>query len=145
MASCFSSKEDITICHVNAQSLLAHFDQFKMIFQRAEYHVICVSETWLKSTVADSFVEVPGYELFRCDRIGKGGRGVAVYVLKDIKAKILVTSGNIYCKRPEYIIMELSPDNVSKFLLATVYRPPHSGYLAEFEDCFIRLQVGYVN
>lgn len=60
--------EDIKICHVNCQSLYMHFDEFKHHFCDSEFHIICMSETWLRPGVTDDMVKLPGYSLFRCDR-----------------------------------------------------------------------------
>lgn len=67
--------EDLRVCHVNCQSLPAHFDEFSLFFSDLKYHIICMSETWLKPAIPDSMMRVPGYFLFRCDRVGRQGGG----------------------------------------------------------------------
>jgi hypothetical protein len=49
-------------------------------------NIAVVSETHLKKKHADSFVEIAGYSLFRRDRLGRKGGGVAIYVHSSIAA-----------------------------------------------------------
>lgn len=65
----------LRICHVNCQSLLSHFDEFKNFFLQEDYQIICMSETWLRPAVPDAMVQIPGYVLYRCDRKGRHGAG----------------------------------------------------------------------
>ncbi|XP_020297720.1 uncharacterized protein LOC109862171, partial [Pseudomyrmex gracilis] len=101
-----------------------------------------MSETWLKPSLSDQTVSLPGFQLFRCDRVGKGGGGVALFVSGSLKARIITTSGGFYEKKPEFIIAEISTAN-EKLLLAVVYRPPHCGYLTNFFDTFSNLSTSY--
>src|SRR5580765_4947374 len=40
--------DNLRVCHVNCQSLFAHLDEFRYYFHFHFFHVICMSETWLK-------------------------------------------------------------------------------------------------
>lgn len=80
MGSALELSEDFKICHVNCQSLYAHFDEFRLHFCKADYHAICMSETWLKQGISDDMIKLPGYTLYRCDRGERGGGGVAFYL-----------------------------------------------------------------
>ena len=73
MARYRTELEDLRLCHVNCQSLFAHLDEFRLFFADAGYHIICISESWLKPSISDSIVDLKGYQLFRCDRVGKVG------------------------------------------------------------------------
>jgi len=63
MVNSYEALTDLKICHVNCQFLLAHFDEFRHFFLNTDYHIICMSETWLKSMTPDATVELPGYTL----------------------------------------------------------------------------------
>ncbi|XP_024868283.1 uncharacterized protein LOC112452356 [Temnothorax curvispinosus] len=76
-------------------------------------------------------VSLRGYHIVRQDRIGKAGGGVAFYICDQLRARTLRHSEDVYCRRPEYLVAEISTDWSSKFLLVVVYRPPHCGYLSE--------------
>lgn len=53
--------EDLSICHVNCQSLYAHIDEFRLFFGKKKYDIICMSETWLRPGITDAMVRLPGY------------------------------------------------------------------------------------
>ncbi|XP_077272789.1 uncharacterized protein LOC143903207 [Temnothorax americanus] len=102
-----------------------------------------MSETWLKPSIPDRMVSLQGYNVFRRDRIGKTGGGVAFYLRGNAHARILRQSEENYCRKPEYLIAEISMDGNSKILLAVVYRPPHCGYIEEFFNDFSELSALY--
>lgn len=66
-----SVAEHLKICHVNSQSLYAHIDEFRHYFLVEKYHIICLSETWLKPEIPDEMVSLQDYSLHRIDRVGK--------------------------------------------------------------------------
>ncbi|XP_024880747.1 uncharacterized protein LOC112460309 [Temnothorax curvispinosus] len=135
--------EFLRICHVNCQSLMAHLDEFQAYFGPTGYHIICLSETWLKPAVSDDLISLRGYQIFRCDRRGRNGGGVAFYISNSLQARILLHSEGVCDGRPEFLVAEISVGSSSKILLAVVYRPPHCGYLREFLDAFADLSTGY--
>ena len=103
-----NSYDQLSTCHVNCQSLFAHLDEFRSFFETKKYHIICLSETWFKQTVSDQLMNLSGYQIFRRDRSGKNGGGVAFYLTKSLHAKILLQSEGEYCRKPEYLIAEIS-------------------------------------
>ncbi|KAM0733644.1 hypothetical protein ACS0PU_013193 [Formica fusca] len=135
--------EDLKICHVNCQSLFAHLDEFYHFFGNADYHIICMSETWLRPGITDAIVKLPGYSLFRCDRVDRSGGGVAFYLSDFFRVSILCSFAGPLTVKPEFIAAEVLFEDSSKLLLAIVYRPPNSGYLNEFFQQFLELQVNY--
>lgn len=116
----------LNIVHINAQSLndQQHYIEFCNIFVNSGVGVIAVSETFFKGW-SDS--DLHGYSCVRNDRTGKGGGGVAVYVKNGINFKILSMSPSQYSHRPEYIILQLTVDNV-RIIFSCVYRPPKTGF-----------------
>src|SRR5215469_525997 len=126
-----ASLDFLSVCHVNAQSLFAHLDEFRSFFEDSGYHIICVSETWLKPSISDNMVALRGYHIIRQDRTCRGGGGVALYLCNQLKGKIVQHSESLYCGKPEYLMVEVLTNACSKLLIATVYRPPHCGYLSD--------------
>lgn len=63
------------VCHINAESLVAHMDDVADIFYDRAIHAVLVSETFLKPELPDSAFSLNGYNIFRNDRVGKGGGG----------------------------------------------------------------------
>ena len=51
--------------------------------------IVIITETWLKSHHANSQFALPGYSLFRRDRLKRRGGGVAIYVKTALHATIL--------------------------------------------------------
>ena len=58
-----------------------------MIASEGNIGVICVSETWLDSTVTDTEIEIPNYAVVRKDRNRQGG-GVCVFIRSNINFMI---------------------------------------------------------
>ena len=136
--------DKLSVCHVNCQSLMAHFDEFCDFFTNSKYHIICLSETWLKPEILDRMVKLPGYFLIRCDRLGRQGGGVAIYLHHSFRVNILKTSTtDAQYRKPEFLIVEVIFSYACNLLLAVVYRPPNCGYLQEFESAFLELQAKY--
>jgi hypothetical protein len=81
--------------------------------------VIVVCESHLNSTISDNIVHIDGFDLFRCDRIGKTGGGVCVWVKLSQKFRILY-SENIP-RSIECIWLHLEKFNC---ILCCLYLPP---------------------
>ncbi|XP_046748859.1 uncharacterized protein LOC124412786 [Diprion similis] len=134
----------LNVCSLNAQCLMAHFCEFKEFFKVNPYHVIGVVETWLCDAIPDHQVVLPGYVLLRVDRHSKRGGGVAVFVRKELNARLLSSSiGAVDAILPEYLIAEVWGPSQHKILIAIVYRPPKAGYMCTFEDDYIARMVNY--
>ena len=58
--------------------------------------LVAVTETWLCPDIMDSEVthNFPGYSLLRCDRQGRQGGGVALYLREDLTGDVLCTFDN---------------------------------------------------
>lgn len=135
MASGTSSSSRLMVCHVNCQSLYPHFDEFRLHFAARAYHIICLSETWLRSEITDSMVTLRGYTLLRRDRVGVVGGGVGVYVRQDVRARVIAESAG--CRgEPEFMLLQVTVLGQAKILLGVVYRPPGAGSLRQFEGVF---------
>ena len=61
---------------------------------------VAVTETWLNDKMLDSEVchDFPGYALFRSDRIGREGGGVALYLKDSLTGEVLDTFDNQICQ-----------------------------------------------
>ncbi|RLU16472.1 hypothetical protein DMN91_010540 [Ooceraea biroi] len=85
------AKEDVRHVALDAKScpILKKriFERLSYInYGQANFHIICVSETWLKPSISDGLVVLEGYNIHRCDRISKNCRGVAIYVIEGIES-----------------------------------------------------------
>lgn len=144
------SKTKLRICHVNAQSILPKFSEFKDFFLNNIYHIICISESWLKSWDNDEVLEFEGYSCVRNDRCDtKRGGGIIIYVINDLKCKVLhksttIDEQNRYKCVPEFLLLEILSGR-DKLLLASIYRPPQSSYPYEFEEIVLESFISYEN
>ena len=102
-------------------------------------------ETWLHPNVLDDMVNLPGFNLYRHDRIGKKGGGVGIFVRSNLSVTRLATSPPAYCSRPEYLIVSVSDGNSAKLLLCVVYRPPKIGFISDLENDLIRFLPSFKN
>lgn len=87
-----NQRQGLRVCHLNAQSLFMKIDEFRGMFVDSNVDVVCVTETWFKTDVADEVYALKGYRLLRGDRPNRIGGGVAIYIRNTIFVKLLITS-----------------------------------------------------
>ena len=68
--------DNLKIFYVNYQSLVANYDEFLNFFMTFDYHIICMTEMWLRSKVSDTMIKLPGFSLLRWDRKSRHGDGL---------------------------------------------------------------------
>ena len=72
--------------------------------------------------------QIPGYTIIRNDRQGRSSGGIALYIRKNIKYRIIEMSQDTGpMKLPEFFICEISFAN-SLIMVAVTYRPPDSPF-----------------
>lgn len=126
---CNSSPSGLKISHLNAQSSLPKIDEFRFLFTKSSFDVICVSETWFKPHVKDNLVNLKNYKLFRNDRVNRIGGGVAFYVKSNNFSCLVCSSeciGSI-----EFIFIEIL-NNSERCLIGCIYKPPNVNDLDPF-------------
>ena len=69
---------NITILYYNARSLYPKLDQLKVECLVHNPHVVCITEMWLDSTIMDSELYIPDFDIVRLDCNRHGG-GVIMY------------------------------------------------------------------
>lgn len=120
--------EKIKIGQLNVRSLVAHFTDIKAYILDNNFDIFAVTETWLSNSILDSAVKIAGYDLFRTDRIGRGG-GVAVYVNSSFN-KVFINTSNVI----EQLWLEVRLPDVG-FVVGVIYRPPNFNF-GRFMDIF---------
>lgn len=108
------------VCHLNAQSLYPKIDEFRYVFEGSNMDIICVSETWYNAKLPDILCNLKGYDLFRADRNGQRGGGVAIYIRSSIIHRFVLSSDT--SSPIEYCFVEIL-NGRSKCLTGIVYRP----------------------
>ena len=134
----------LKVCHLNAQSMEPHFSDIISIMKVDKVHILAISESWLKPKRSSKLFKVAGYNLFRRDRIGKRGGGVAIYVHESIKCTLVDQSNHPrkYVKRPEFLMLLLSFGHFN-VLVSVVYSPPKCGYWSDVAESFFNCNIPY--
>ena len=79
--------------------------------------IVILTETWLKADVLDAELNIPGFKLYRQDRLNKSHGGVCMYIREDVSAQVSFSSSNQSVECLMVKIKEL------KSLHFVIYRP----------------------
>ncbi|XP_049426565.1 uncharacterized protein LOC125885132 [Epinephelus fuscoguttatus] len=107
--------------HLNIRSLCNKREQLKHILHESNLDCLAISESWLKTQSPEALVSMPGYNVFRKDRLkGKGG-GVLLYVKNTLTCREIVwsTAFNFDC-----VGVEITLSKEMSFSLICIYRQP---------------------
>lgn len=105
--------------HFNIRSVRTGFDMFSDVVAVEDFDIVGISETWLDE---DDNIFLPNYNLVKNSRINRGG-GVAFFIKKSIKYKILTQSNNDNHLEHVWISTKIAGKT---FCLGSLYRPPTS-------------------
>jgi hypothetical protein len=84
-----------------------------------------ITETWFNSKMDDKELLIPGYNIFRRDRVGRRGGGICCYARNSIQCAIFSVS-------PVFELMWLKACfNGLIFYIACGYHPPNPQYMPE--------------
>jgi hypothetical protein len=89
--------------------------------KRARNHTapfVALTETWLKSCINESQLDIPGYNHFRCDRGARTGGGVLLYSHEELPISSVLTYDDKYCQAL------ICTDEKDKSVICVLYRPP---------------------
>ena len=120
-------EKGIRIGHWNVNHLtMDKFDQIKVFFWgklgKPQLDVLLLNETFLKPNVPDTLFEVPGYSIYRRDRVNKSGGGVMAYINDNLN---VIRRTDLENQEVEVIWLEVCPFKSKRSLLiASIYRPP---------------------
>ena len=116
---------------VNACSLAKNnnFQLLQTEILALDVDVVAVSESWLKSKHLDALFSIPGYHLYRLDRVGCRGGGVCVYVKDCLLSSVVYTSSHIQCLclKHEILWLKICKCGIN-YILGTLYHPPRPAY-----------------
>lgn len=73
----------LSCCYTNAQGIRNKLPELLLRHRTENYAIIALTETWLNADIYDAELTIPGMNLVRTDRDGKGG-GVALYHNQDL-------------------------------------------------------------
>ena len=100
--------------------------------------IVLIVESWLKSQHQDKLFSIPGFDLFRRDRVKRKGGGVSVYTRSEYNARIYVP-GVFIDRMFELFWIQLKVNN-ELIYIGTIYHPPKPIYkladlLKILEEC----------
>ena len=121
-SSCFIPK----IMVANVMSLVPKILEVEEFINRSNVSLAFITETWLKSTVTDSVIDIPGYSVIRRDRSSEENCGVCLYI-KDGCFKYKQLNDISCCVDHEVLWVQLQPARLprgfSSIVAAAVYHP----------------------
>lgn len=112
----------LTSLLINARSLKNKLADLHYVLygENNSYDIISFCETWLNNTVSDNMLDPRNrFNVFRCDRVSKGGGGVCVFINR-----------NLHCERVfvenfpplfEYVCLDFH--GASTLRIIVIYRP----------------------
>ena len=79
----------------NVRCVLNKRDELESFVSSLKPAMVALTETWLTSDVLDAEVNFTGYNLYRCDRLGRGGGGVILHVRADLSARLIQKTSDV--------------------------------------------------
>ncbi|PFX11873.1 hypothetical protein AWC38_SpisGene24261 [Stylophora pistillata] len=70
-------------------SLAPKIDELRHVVQNANLDCICITESWLRSSIHDNVVPLEGYNIIRRDRVESEHGGVCMYIKDTINFTVL--------------------------------------------------------
>ena len=137
-----SKESSLSVCHWNLNSITAHncskLTQLKAYISTYKYDFICLSETYLDSSIPDDVINIEGYNLVRADHpddIKRGG--VCIYYKESLPVRVI----NLPFFN-EGLLLEMSYKK-TKVFVSVIYRSPSQNsnefqsFLTNLENFFI--------
>ena len=84
----------------------------------SDVDILCISETWLSSCTPNAYVNIPNYNIYRCDN---GGSGVSVYVKDHLIYEILKTN-TVQQSGVEDIWIKIQCRKFPSIIIGCIYR-----------------------
>ena len=118
------NRNQTSIAHLNAQSLISTFDEFSVMMDKYRFDVVCVTETWFTDSVElENYVQIPGYELIKNSRSKCKGGGAAIYIQDHLEFKTRTDIINIDTSIEHAWVEVKGKNKNSSFLVGCVYQP----------------------
>jgi len=85
--------------------------------------IVACTETWFNNDLLDDYINVNGYDIFRCDRLNRMGGGVCVWIKSTLNADAsdLCKTQFYFCEGIESVWICIETYNL---LFGCVYLPP---------------------
>ena len=129
----------LKISQLNTRSILPKIDSLRLLMKDNPYDVFSVSETWLKPSISDAEISLPGYSVVRMDRCEKIGGGTAIYVRDSLPFK---THSDLMINELENCMIEILRPKTKKLFICCVYRAPNKpleNYINQLNSVILKL------
>lgn len=134
----------IKIGHLNVRDVLPNNkkQEIQMIFEKLNFDILGISETWLFEEIEDGEVSIPGHQIVRDDRPGiSNWRKRRCRLVLYIKENWLIHSTSfVTLQGAESIKLVCNNEKMRKLELCLLYRPPKSStnsFLSSLENLFL--------
>ena len=128
--------------YTNAQSLMRHKDEIQhRIMKNVNPAIVALSETRLTDEIEDKEVNIPGYNIVRCNAENRYTGGVAIFIRDDIRHKILLIRklmANCW-----FAAIEIK-ETLYKGILMVIYHSPSASdrdFLSYLEDTIEEMNI----
>ncbi len=121
-----SQLKGISLAHINIRSLFGKLEDISSILTRGNICIMGTSETWLNSSVPNSMINIPHYDLYRFDRNRNSGKqtGGGVCIYTHTKYNIIARDELSTCTPDiETVWVQLALKDTRPTYIACVYRP----------------------
>uniref|UniRef100_A0A3B3DM95 Reverse transcriptase domain-containing protein n=2 Tax=Oryzias melastigma TaxID=30732 RepID=A0A3B3DM95_ORYME len=117
----FKSLPGFKCIHLNVRSLLPKIDMVRIWVKSTGADVVIISESWLTKSIFNNDISIDGYNVYRADRLKKGG-GVAIYIKAKFNASLVLSQS--ISKQFEFLAVKVDIGPSCSITVAGCYRPP---------------------
>ncbi|XP_044751634.1 uncharacterized protein LOC123311635 [Coccinella septempunctata] len=111
------------VLYTNAQSISSKYSELLIYVQIHKPYIIFISETWLRPSISDSVISIPGYSLYRADSTETiGHHGVCIYLTEEITNCFKINIQQNDWPSIDNLFMVISNQHSSLFI-GCIYRP----------------------
>lgn len=117
----------IKFLHININGLRSKFDEVYNLLV-SEKNILCmaITESKLKENRdRSSMYEVPGFVMFRSDRLVGEGGGNIIYVNKNCECELVDLENIPICGNVEFKVFKIKQYGIKPILFCVVYIPPN--------------------
>lgn len=119
----------VKLAHLNIRSLLSSIANLKDLILNGSFEVMGISETWLDSCTSDEAIALENYQIFRKDRLTRGG-GVLLYIHTRLKPQSLsafIDPANHHTDVEQtWAKIQIGRRQIA---VGVIYKPPHASHL----------------
>ena len=147
-----AAKSKLSILSLNAQSIMAKFDEFQIAIDQInstgqEISIICIQESWLSSECNVQLFELPSYQLVSKGKYCSNHGGLLIYVHNDFLWEPLDIRENTTGWENIFIKIRHKSLGSKPYIIGNIYRlpkellPEFHTFMDEFAETLETLQV----